>query len=242
MLESPDMVPRTAADFQLYLASNSPRRKELLSLVGLEYGLLSVQVDETPFPNEDGIDYVKRVAQSKAAAAADQVDANGVIIAADTAVIDHYGRERPEILGKPADQNEALYMLRSLRGHSHQVFTAISILDTRSGTILSDLCTTHVPMRNYSDEEMQSYVTSGDPMDKAGAYAIQHAGFHPVDRLRGCFANVMGLPLCHLVRSLHQLGITPQEDITQACQATLGYDCPVSRLILQGETPVSILS
>jgi predicted house-cleaning NTP pyrophosphatase (Maf/HAM1 superfamily) len=90
-------------------------------------------------------------------------------------------------------------------------------------------------MRNYSDEEMQAYIASGDPMDKAGAYAIQHDGFKPVDNLMGCYANVVGLPLCHLTRSLWRLDVTPVTDISQACQAKLGYRCPIYKQVLDGE-------
>jgi len=227
------MIAGTRVDPKLYLASNSPRRKELLSLVVWEYTLLPSQVDEAPLSNEDGVEYVKRIAKSKAFRAGSQAGVDGVIIAADTAVIDRDASGKTEILGKPGNQNEAVEMLRSLRGHTHQVFTAISILRTQNGTIRSDLCATDVPMRNYGDEEIDSYVSSGDPLDKAGAYAIQHAGFHPVERLQGCFANVMGLPLCHLSRSLTHLGITTTVDVPRACQAALEYDCPVFQQVLR---------
>ena len=235
MLESPDMNPRKRAGHQLYLASNSPRRKELLSLTGLEFVLLPARVDETPFPAEDGVKYVKRIANSKARAAAGLADTDGVIIAADTAVVDRNRSEKTEILGKPANQKDAVGMLQNLRAHVHQVFTAISILPNQSGTILSDLCTTDVPMRNYSDEEIVAYVASGDPMDKAGAYAIQNTGFHPVEKMQGCFANVMGLPLCHLARNLSRLKITPPKNVPHACQDALQYDCPVYHMILQSK-------
>jgi septum formation protein len=232
VLESPDMTNRTSEGVQLFLASNSPRRKELLALCGWEYNILSAQVDETPTASEDGIEYVQRLAKSKAVTAANQAGVEGVIIAADTAVIDHQDSGKPKILGKPSAHNAAVEMLCDLRGHTHQVHTAIAILYSRDGTIRSDLCTTDVTMRNYSDEEIKDYVASGDPMDKAGAYAIQHSGFHPVEQLDGCFANVMGLPLCHLTRSVSYFGITPQVDISRACQAALGYDCPVYHQIL----------
>ena len=88
-------------------------------------------------------------------------------------------------------------------------------------------------MRDYTDEEIKTYVASGDPMDKAGAYAIQHKGFHPVKELHGCYANVMGLPLCHLTRNLIKLGLPPLVNIPQVCQAALGYDCPVYAQFLQ---------
>ena len=233
VLESPDMQSRLREHGQLYLASNSPRRRELLSLSGLEYTLLPALVDETPLAGEDPAAYVRRVAGSKALMALPRACANGVICTADTAVVDGAGSGKPAILGKPADRDEAITMLLSLRGHTHQVLTAITLLLVRDGTIRSDLCTTDVSMRDYSDDEIETYVNSGDPLDKAGAYAIQHAGFHPVDQLRGCYANVLGLPLCHLVRNLLPLGIFPPVDVPQACQAALAYDCPVSKAILK---------
>jgi septum formation protein len=227
VLESPDMEFGNKVDIQLYLASNSPRRKELLSLVGLKFSTLPIWVDETPHPGEDGIEYVRRLAFSKASAAANFMGVDGVILAADTAVVNYDKSGKFEILGKPGDQSEAIEMLRGLRGHSHLVFTAISFMRTSDGTILSDLCTTDVPMRDYTDEEIETYVASGDPMDKAGAYAIQHHGFHPVMKLHGCYANVMGLPLCHLTRNLRKIGLPPQANIPQVCQASLEYDCSV---------------
>jgi len=237
VLESPDMIPGKRVDTQLYLASNSPRRKEFLALIKLEYNLLPAQVDETPLTNEDGVEYVKRIAKSKASTATSKAGVNGLIIAADTAVIGCGMNGKTEIFGKPKDPNEAVEILRRLRGHTHQVLTAISILRSQDSTMLFDLCTTDVPMRNYSEEEIKAYVASGDPMDKAGAYAIQHAGFHPVEKLHGCYANVMGLPLCHLTRSLTQFGTSPKVDVPQTCQATLGYDCPVYHQILKEKTP-----
>jgi MAF protein len=233
VLESPDMNPGKRDNLQLFLASNSPRRKELLSLTGWEYNLLPSQVDETPLPDEDGIGYVKRIARTKALLAASTAGDHGVIIAADTTVIDHGKNGKAEIFGKPNDHGEAADMLRRLRGHAHQVLTAISILRSQDSTILVDCCTTDVPMRNYNNEEIDAYIASGDPMDKAGAYAIQHTGFHPVEELKGCYANVMGLPLCHLTRSLLQFDIPPKTDIPRTCQAALGYNCPVYAKILK---------
>jgi septum formation protein len=234
VLESPDMQPRHRVHGQLYLASNSPRRRELLSITGLDYSLLPAQVDETPLAGEQGAAYVRRVADCKAMAALPQAGLHGVIIAADTAVVDGSGDRKAGILGKPADREEASAMLRGLRGHTHRVFTAITILPSKDDTLRSDLCVTDVPMRDYSDEEIATYVASGDPLDKAGAYAIQHAGFHPVDQLYGCYANVMGLPLCHLLRNLLPLNIKPPVDVPKACQSAIGYDCPLYRVILKG--------
>jgi predicted house-cleaning NTP pyrophosphatase (Maf/HAM1 superfamily) len=123
-------------------------------------------------------------------------------------------------------------MLRSLRGRQHQVYTALALLHTSDECIWETICLTQVPMRRYSNAEIQAYVRSGDPLDKAGAYAIQHAGFHPVAALQGCYANVMGLPLCHLVVLLRQAGIEPVQPIPQACQERLAYSCPVFPEIL----------
>jgi MAF protein len=223
---------------QLFLASNSPRRRELLALGGWKYDVLNAQVDETPLPGEDGIKYVQRLAKSKAHAAAIGAGVAGVIIAADTSVIDGQSSGKVMILGKPRDRDEAMGMLRGLRGHAHQVHTAIFILNTPEGTELSDLCTTDVPMRNYSDEEIEAYVAGGDPMDKAGAYAIQHVGFHPVQKLAGCYANVMGLPLCHLTRNLLKLNIPPLANVPWACQTALEYNCPVYPQILKEKAGV----
>ena len=116
MLESPDMATRTSDGVQLFLASNSPRRKELLALGGWEYEIVSAQVDETPLAGEEGMEYVQRLAKSKAVAAANQPDVEGVIIAADTSVINHQLDGENKILGKPKDRQEAVEMLQDLRG------------------------------------------------------------------------------------------------------------------------------
>lgn len=232
MLESPDMVSGSADAKKLYLASNSPRRKELLALCGWEYDILAAQVDETPLPGEEGTEYVQRLAKSKVFAVANHADVDGVIIAADTTVIGSQGNGKTSILGKPRDRNEAKEMLRALRNQTHPVHTALAILSTQDSSLWSDLCTTNVTMRNYGDGEIENYVASGDPLDKAGAYAIQHDGFHPVEKLDGCFTNVMGLPLCHLARSMALSGVTAKVDIPRACQLATGYDCPVYHQIL----------
>jgi septum formation protein len=126
-------------------------------------------------------------------------------------------------------------MLQQLRGHAHQVHTGIAVLDLPGGRLLSHVCTTDVPMREYDDAEIDEYVRSGDPFDKAGAYAVQHPGFRPVQGLRGCYASVMGLPLCHLLRLLNRLAVEPQSDLPSRCQTHLNYTCPVSAAILRGE-------
>jgi septum formation protein len=211
----------------IILASNSPRRKELLALFGLPYRSCPADIDESPLAGEAPRAYVLRLAESKARAVAAQVPIDSLVIAADTTVADG-----GDILGKPANEQEAVQILTRLHGHTHQVYTAVAILRTADHILLLDSCATDVPMRDYSPEEIAAYVATGDPLDKAGAYAIQHAGFHPVEHLEGCYANVVGLPLCHLTRLLRRLMVEPQADIPQACQTVMDYDCPVFREIL----------
>lgn len=213
----------------LVLASNSPRRKQLLALGGWNFSVLPAEVDESPLPGEAAKDYVLRLAQDKARYAADRSDPQAVVIASDTTVVDN-----GVLLGKPADAQEAEAMLRQLRGRRHQVYTGLAVLRKADGALLTDCCVTHVPMRDYSDEEMRAYIASGDPLDKAGAYAIQHPGFRPVTELAECYANVVGLPLCHLVRTLDKIGIHPLTDVPQACQASLQYACPIFQRVLDG--------
>jgi len=187
-------------------------------------------VDESQIEGETPADYVRRLAEAKARAVIKNARPEHVIVGADTAVVDGGA-----ILGKPKDMFDAVQMLKRLRGHTHQVYTGLSVMSVKKDKLVTDVCVTDVPMRNYSDDEINAYVLTGDPLDKAGAYAIQHSRFKPVDHLSGCFASVMGLPLCHLVRSMRQLGIRPNADIPTNCQTYLNYQCPVSRAILRGE-------
>jgi MAF protein len=187
-------------------------------------------VDETPIPGETPAEYVLRLARSKAQATAHLAHRDQIVIAADTTVVDGN-----TILGKPADLSEATAMLQQLRGRTHQVYTGLAVLRVADHTLLSDLCITDVPMRAYTDEEIEAYVQSGDPLDKAGAYAIQHPGFQPVESMSGCYASVMGLPLCHLIRLLRQWDLQPMTDLPKNCQTFLNYSCPVSQRILRGE-------
>jgi MAF protein len=214
----------------LVLASNSPRRQELLGLFGWKFQVRPADLDESQLPSEAPRDYVLRLAESKVRACAETAHANEVILAADTAVVNGQS-----VLGKPRDSTEAATMLKTLRGHTHQVLTGLALLRTSDRTMVSDLCVTDVPMRAYHNDEIEAYVATGDPLDKAGAYAIQHPGFHPVEGLLGCQASVMGLPLCHLACSLRKLAIEPGNGIATACQSALGYDCPISDAVLRGE-------
>ena len=216
--------------FSLVLASSSPRRRELLVLTGWKFSASPADIDETPRTGEAPGDYVSRLAAEKARVAAVEAGAECFILAADTTVADGM-----EILGKPAHPAEAVAMLKQLRGKVHHVYTAIAVRAPGLEAPLTDLCISQVPMRGYTSAEIEAYAATGDPLDKAGAYAIQHAGFHPVEGFGGCFASVMGLPLCHLARTLQKAGVTPQVDVAAACQEHLDYTCPVFRAILNGE-------
>lgn len=214
------------------LASNSPRRRQLLGWLGIEFDARPADIDESALPGELPQPYVLRLAAEKARAASACLGQDCLVLAADTIVADGNA-----LLGKPADAAGARAMLSALRGRVHQVHTALALLDPASGEQVTELCSSDVPMRAYSDAEMDAYIASGDPLDKAGAYAIQNADFHPVERFSGCYASVMGLPMCHLQRGLRRLnaltGALP--DVRQICRANLNYDCPISEAVLRGE-------
>lgn len=224
-------MPQSGERPTLILASNSPRRRELLRVVGRSFQSLPAAIDETPAAQEAPDDYVRRLSQAKAEAVARALPSGGggVIVAADTTVV-HGG----QALGKPATPDEAVAMLRSLRGRAHAVLTCITVLDPASGRQQTDLARSAVQMRAYSDEEIDRYVAGGDPMDKAGAYAVQHPSFKPVERVEGCPANVVGLPLCHLIPLLRGVGIEPGESMPPRCRAPHTGECAVYRLLYGG--------
>lgn len=213
------------------LASGSPRRRELLGLTGWQFHVRVVGVDEASIRGEAPEAYVRRVAAAKAQTAASLNLETTLILAADTIVVDD-----DRLLGKPADASEAMAMLMALRGRTHRVLTALVWIVPGRQSPLVEVCETEVPMRTYSEAQVRRYVESGSPFDKAGGYGIQDAGFQPVDikALEGCFANVMGLPLCHLTRGMRALGNEPPEDVPMQCQAHTAYDCKVSERILKG--------
>jgi len=213
----------------IVLASNSPRRRELLALTQWNFTVSVADIDESARQNESPAEYVLRLAETKARTIASRMEAGRIVLAADTTVVNGL-----DLLGKPGSDAEALAMLTQLRGQIHQVYTGIALLRTSDGFLLTDLCVTDVPMRKYSDEEMRAYIATRDPFDKAGAYAIQHAEFHPVENLRGCFASVMGLPLCHVTRLLRKMDVNPNADVPANCQKHLEYECPVYESILSG--------
>ena len=214
----------------LVLASNSPRRRQLLGLGNWGFVVNVADLDETQLAGETPKEYVLRLAQEKALAVKDKANVENIIIGSDTTVV-----VDDAILGKPVDAQEAERMLKQLRGRTHQVFTGVALYRVRDEKMLTELSITDVPMRDYSDDEIRAYIETGDPMDKAGAYAIQHPDFQPVHSMQGCYAGVMGLPMCHVLRALKIFDLSPTATVPVACQSLLNYQCQVSSAILRGE-------
>ncbi len=221
----------------IVLASASERRRELFALLGLPFEVRPVTLDEMARPGESAVHLAARLSASKAAVARQQLvysglaDSYSLVIGADTVVA-----LRDQIFGKPRDAAEAIAMLRQLRGQMHTVHSAVAIVEVASGRAVIHIDTSRVWMRSYSDAEIAIYVTSGDPLDKAGAYAIQHAGFHPVERLEGCFSGVVGLPLATLARGLAHFGVHLDlaDEVASVCRAWTGHAC-----CLNGDQPFS---
>jgi len=190
----------------LVLASESPRRREILAAMGLSFQTVPSHVDETPPSSGDPVAVAQQQALDKATAVAATLG-EGTVIGADTVVADG-----DVILGKPASDEEACAMLNRLRGMEHRVVTGLALVDAATGEELSGYRITQVRMRDYSDDDIASYIAAGHAWDKAGAYGIQDADFHPVARVAGCYLNVVGLPPCTLMQLLNRLGIFPTID------------------------------
>jgi septum formation protein len=181
------------------LASGSPRRRELLSLIGIEHRVHPANIDESLQGRETPRKHAERLAREKAAAVADQ-DETIVTIAADTiVVIDR------KILGKPANAVDAGSMLTLLNGRRHRVITAVAV--ARAGQIFSAVEEVDVRFRKLSEDEIDAYIATGEPLDKAGAYGIQGYGATIVERIEGDYFAVMGLPLVKLIKLLEQSGV-----------------------------------
>lgn len=184
----------------LYLASGSPRRRELLTQIGVPFSVISASIDETPLPGEAAQAYVERLALAKAQAGALHTPGPGVVLGADTAVVLD-GR----ILGKPADEQGAIDTLLALGGRDHQVLTAVALFD---GQRSETLCVaSRVRFRVIEHAEARAYWASGEPADKAGGYAIQGLGAVFVEALEGSYSAVVGLPLCETAKLMALFGI-----------------------------------
>jgi septum formation protein len=190
---------------QLILASSSPRRRELLTSLGIPFIILKPDIDENQREGEAPLDYVRRLSIEKAMDVLSKAPSNGLVLAADTIVI-----HENTVLGKPVDADDARHMLGLLRNRKHQVCTAITLMSATSEpdlpVSLTRLTTTDVTMRDYTDSEINTYIATGDPFDKAGSYAIQHLEFNPVAHIEGSYSNVVGLPLETLAETLAEIG------------------------------------
>jgi len=184
----------------LYLASGSPRRRELLRQIGVQFTVLATEIDETPLADEAPRDYVERLALGKALAGHALLTAPGVVMGADTAVILD-GR----ILGKPRDELDALAMLAALSGREHEVLTAVALVDSERREVTS--VSSFVRFRPIAPAEASAYWASGEPRDKAGSYAIQGLAAIFVKSLQGSYSAVVGLPLCESAQLLEDFGI-----------------------------------
>lgn len=202
------------------LASASPRRRELLALLGLPFDVRPVDIDEDAGRSRDAQIVARRLARTKAEAAR-LIEPEAPIVAADT-IVSYAGT----LLGKPRDADEARRMLRTLRGQTHDVVTAVALVPPGRRSILGRQPLTRVTMRDYTDAEIEASIARGDPFDKAGAYAIQDAAIRPVQRYEGCYCNVVGLPLWPLVEMLRKSELPVEvtaEQLLPQCAA-----CPLA--------------
>lgn len=174
---------------RLVLASQSPRRAQLLRLIGLEFEIRNSEVGENGTAPSEPVEHVLTLSRRKAERVASHEN-NALVVGADTVVVID-----GEILGKPEDETHAFWMLRRLSGEMHRVFTGFTLIEMPGGRSFSDYEVTEVHFRQLGDEEIWAYVRTGNPMDKAGAYGIQDESAVFADRIDGCFYNVVGFPL-----------------------------------------------
>ena len=182
----------------IVLASASPRRAELLRQIGLEFRVLPSQINEPDIKNHP-IEAVKHIAYQKAEVVADQLE-SGLVIGADTTVVANQA-----IIGKPASYQQAVDSLQKLSGCRHQVMTGVALIDVSQKTEMVWSETTSVFFRQLHNEEIEAYVANGEANDKAGAYGIQGEAAAFVNRIEGCYFNVVGLPLASLTENLYQI-------------------------------------
>ncbi|MCK4622138.1 MAG: septum formation inhibitor Maf [Desulfuromonadales bacterium] len=188
---------------KVILASASPRRKELLEQIGLAFEVIPSRAEEKELPGETPEEHVVRLSIDKASEVANRPEITGRwFIGSDTIVLCN-----GQILGKPLDEQQAAVMLRQLSGREHQVLSGYAILDRETGRQRTEAVMTRVRFRELTDEEITRYIASGEPADKAGAYAIQGLGVCFVAGIEGSYSNVVGLPLCRLTLALKELGI-----------------------------------
>jgi septum formation protein len=204
----------------LILASASPRRRELLAQAGLEFHVEPADIDETPLPDEPAAAYVQRLATEKAQAVCAQhrrqnpTDAAFTVLAADTAVVlQDSSDEAGTILGKPTSPDDAARMLALLSGRTHAVMTGVAAVHSdRPSRTVADVEITQVTFNLITPDEIDDYITSGEPLDKAGAYAIQGYAARWIPRIEGDYSNVVGLPIARVIALLAEAGQAPLAD------------------------------
>jgi len=220
---------------EVILASKSPRRQELLRNLLDQFLVINSEVDEIIVNGEKPAEFVERLAKEKAIMAGKKVagsSANDLfVIGADTIVVDEN-----EILGKPIDEEDARRILVQLKGKNHFVLSGVALYNPVTKEIGSRVICTEVMMRDYREDEIQAYIDSGDPFDKAGAYAIQNQSFNPVPQMTDCYANVMGLPLCDLYLLMKSMDVEANHQVAENCQVSIKYQCPVYQNKLSTET------
>ncbi len=183
-------------DKLLILASQSPRRKYLLEQAGLDFSIIPSDVDESAVPLEAPVDYVKNLAEIKAGDIAARYPYNWVLGADTIVLIDD------EILGKPESKAGALAMLQKLNGRTHQVYTGYSLICKSKNRVISKTVITEVLFKKLTDHELEWYINTPEPFDKAGSYAIQGLGTFLVKSINGSYTNVVGLPVCEVIETL----------------------------------------
>jgi len=185
---------------RLILASSSPRRAEILRDAGFAFEVAPADIDETPRPSERAHALVRRLAEAKARAVAARAGDDAIVLGADTEVV-----VDGDVFGKPADAADARRMLEKLSGRAHEVITGVALLRTRDGALLEAIESTQVTFATITPQEIEAYVASGEPLGKAGAYAVQGLGGRFVTRIEGCYFNVVGLPLARVYALLRDL-------------------------------------
>lgn len=203
----------------IVLASSSPRRRDLLAVLGLEFNVVSSGVDEELFDAETPAEMVVELAVRKATAVCRSTMGSLVLGADTTVVLDG------EWLAKPTGDDDAARMLSKLSGRTHDVFTGVAIVDARSGDVRTRMIQSRVAIRTLGRLEIDAYVATGEPRDKAGAYGIQGHGRSLVASVEGCFNNVVGLPIC-AIRDLLEAMNTPDSMARLVCQLEDGTPCP----------------
>jgi len=221
----------TYQDAAFTLASGSPRRRELLAVLQLPFAVAPADIDESSRAGESGEQLARRLAAAKALAGARSAPHRPVLGADTMVVLDG------SLIGKPASPDEARAVLRALRGRPHLVLTAVALV--AGGSLVWDaVVETRVEMRPYGDDEVEQYILSGSPFDKAGGYAIQARVFQPVRNVLGCYPNVVGLPLCEAVRGLRAAGLDTGRPPTEALVAPCDL-CHRARALYEGGPPTA---